>query len=120
MSKSATIPAKTTPWVKALIILLAASLLILLRCIYRVVEYMQGRNGQLMTNEIYIYILDAGPMMIMMMLFNISHPSEIGSILNGTKVAVFWKIKDARMKHEREVVEESELVGIQNERYERI
>ena len=65
------------PWGRYLYILYAASLLIMIRSVFRIVEYVMGQDGILLKHEIYLYIFDATLMFIMMVLFNIWHPSKI-------------------------------------------
>ncbi|EAA61944.1 hypothetical protein AN9111.2 [Aspergillus nidulans FGSC A4] len=51
--------ASTTPWLKHLYALYGSSILILIRSIFRVVEYLQGWDGYLLRNEAFIYVFDA-------------------------------------------------------------
>ncbi|RDW80851.1 hypothetical protein BP5796_05549 [Coleophoma crateriformis] len=68
------------PWTKLLYVLYAASFLILIRCIFRFLEYVQGQNGYLLEHEVYMYIFDAVLMFFAMSLFNICHPSSITNV----------------------------------------
>lgn len=81
------------PWRKHLGTLLTASALILARCIYRVVEYQQGKTGYLLSHEVFVYTLDGGLMLIVMLNFHFVHPSEIKALLHGGNMAVLFKIK---------------------------
>jgi len=65
------------PWERYLYILYAASLLIMVRSVFRIAEYVMGQDGILLKHEIYLYIFDATLMFLMMVLFNIWHPSKI-------------------------------------------
>lgn len=69
------------PWKKHLFSLYAISAMILLRSIFRVVEYGLGNNGYLLSNEWPNYVLDALPMFIAMVLFAVWHPSELQPFL---------------------------------------
>ncbi|KAE8390153.1 hypothetical protein ETB97_009057 [Aspergillus alliaceus] len=69
------------PWRKHLNVLYATSLLIMIRSIFRLAEYIQGNNGYLLHHEIYIYIFDALLMFTTMVIFNVIHPQEIGQLL---------------------------------------
>lgn len=80
------------PWKKHVYTLLSAGGIVLIRCIYRVIEYIQGPTGELMTNEFYLYIFDAGLMLIVMMIFHLNHPSEVNSLLKGGKFAVLLRV----------------------------
>jgi RTA1 like protein len=75
------------PWRKHLFVVYAASLLIMLRSVFRVVEYVQGSDGYLLRNEIWLYIFDGALMLAMMILLNLAHPSEINALLTGQKAA---------------------------------
>lgn len=57
--------------------LYGACILILARSIFRVIEYADGRDGKLMTTEIYMYILDTLLMFLVMVLFSVVHPTYV-------------------------------------------
>jgi hypothetical protein len=65
------------PWEKHMFVLFAASMLVMIRSVFRVVEYLQGFDGYLLSHEVYLYVFDALLMFIMMALFNWIHPAEI-------------------------------------------
>ncbi|KAH8654391.1 RTA1 like protein-domain-containing protein [Ilyonectria robusta] len=67
----------TSPWKKLLQVLYGSSALILVRSVFRVVEYVLGKDGELMAKEVYIYIFDATMMLLVAISFNIFHPSAI-------------------------------------------
>lgn len=75
------------PWRKHMHVLYAASMLILVRSLFRVIEFVQGNSGYLLHHEIFLYIFDAFLMLVVMVLFDIVHPSEINALLKGGKVA---------------------------------
>lgn len=54
------------PWRRYLYVLYVSSLLILVRSIFRVVEYLQGNSGYLISHEIFLYIFDAVLMALVM------------------------------------------------------
>ncbi|PWW72963.1 RTA1 like protein [Tuber magnatum] len=62
-------------WRTLLIALYVASLFILVRSAFRVIEYVQGREGYLMKKEVWLYIFDAVLMLSVTVLFNVVHPS---------------------------------------------
>lgn len=66
-----------TPWKGLLWVLYATSLLIMVRSLFRVAEYVGGKEGELQTKEMYIYIFDALLMGITALLFNWFHPSRV-------------------------------------------
>ncbi|KAL0935594.1 RTA1 domain-containing protein [Colletotrichum truncatum] len=59
----------TVPWKRHLYVLYVTSAIILIRSVFRVVEYLQGNNGYLISHEIYIYIFDALLMAMVMAIF---------------------------------------------------
>jgi hypothetical protein len=58
-----------------------SSILILIRSVVRVVEYLQGYSGYLMKHEVFIYVFDALLMFAVMIILQYSHPSEINCLL---------------------------------------
>jgi hypothetical protein len=64
-------------WQRYLAVLYLASALIMFRCIYRVVEYIQGQTGFLQSHEYFAYICDAVLMILVMIIFLIYHPSQV-------------------------------------------
>ncbi|KAF9873744.1 rta1 domain-containing protein [Colletotrichum karsti] len=66
-----------TPWKGLLWVLYASSLLIMVRSIFRVAEYVEGKESELQAKEMYIYIFDALLMGITVLLFNWFHPSRV-------------------------------------------
>lgn len=93
MRKAPTVRSKDMPWEKHSTVLLAAGGIILGRCVYRIIEYIQGATGELQTHEIYLYILDAGFMLVVMLIFHFCHPSEVRSLLTGGKVAKLLSVR---------------------------
>ena len=73
----ATDDANLLPWKRHMLALYVASALIMVRSVFRVVEYLQGNNGYLLRHEVYLYIFDALLMLAVMCLFNWIHPAEI-------------------------------------------
>ena len=69
------------PWQQHLYILYGASTLIMIRSIFRVVEYLQGNDGYLLGHEAFLYIFDATLMLGAMLLFNVVHPKEISELV---------------------------------------
>lgn len=70
------------PWSKHLRTLYLACLVIMARCAYRLVEYVQGKrgNGYLINHEWCTYVFDALPMVLVMLLFFMRHPSELAAM----------------------------------------
>ncbi|KAI6121245.1 RTA1 like protein-domain-containing protein [Pisolithus sp. B1] len=67
---------KPRPWGPIVLALLFSSALIMLRCIYRIVEYAQGSGGYLMTHELWLYLLDALPLFIGVIVYIPFWPSK--------------------------------------------
>ncbi|KAF4445456.1 hypothetical protein F53441_10798 [Fusarium austroafricanum] len=81
MRQKPTSRSRVTPWKKHMIALYVGSLLIMVRSVFRAVEYLQGFDGFLLRHEVYLYLFDATLMLFVMILFNWVHPSEITRIL---------------------------------------
>ncbi|KPM37830.1 hypothetical protein AK830_g8732 [Neonectria ditissima] len=65
------------PWRKLLYVLYTTSLFILVRSVFRVAEYVLGKDGELQSNEYWIYIFDATLMGLVAVLYNWFHPSRV-------------------------------------------
>ncbi|KAJ6104131.1 RTA-like protein [Penicillium sp. IBT 18751x] len=78
---SAGIAADHTPWRKHIYALHTSSILVLVRSVVRVVEYAQGTDGTLMSNEVFIYVFDGLLMFVLMAIFIVIHPSEVNCLL---------------------------------------
>jgi RTA1 like protein len=70
------------PWERHIWALYGGSLLILIRSIFRLIEYAQGNAGYLVSHEAYMYIFDGSLMFLSMVVFLWIHPSEINALLN--------------------------------------
>jgi hypothetical protein len=89
-------------WRKHLVILYIASVLIMIRSIFRVVEYLQGFSGYLLSHEVYLYIFDSVLMLCVVIIFNIVHPSELVTLVKGGEAAKKgWKLKRINGYHQR-------------------
>jgi hypothetical protein len=71
-------------WRRLLHILFLVSSLIIARCVFRIIEYVQGTDGYLYSHEIYMYIFDTIPMFFVQAVFHFYHP---GKTLVGNKAA---------------------------------
>jgi hypothetical protein len=65
------------PWQKHLVGLYIVSFLILVRSIVRVVEYIQGYSGYIMSHEAFLYVFDATVMFVAVISMNWIHPGEV-------------------------------------------
>jgi magnesium-transporting ATPase (P-type) len=64
-------------WRSLLFALYTASALILIRSVYRLIEFAQGNNGYLIRREVFLYVFDAAMMLLVMVVMNIFHPSVV-------------------------------------------
>ncbi|KAE8391243.1 RTA1 like protein-domain-containing protein [Aspergillus alliaceus] len=71
-------------WRRLLYALYGASALILIRSIFRLIEYAQGNDGYLVSHEWFMYIFDALLMFGTMLIFHVEHPSELNAWLKGS------------------------------------
>ncbi len=85
MHKAPTPVSVSVPWQKHLWALYVSSALILIRSIFRVVEFAQGHKGYLLSHEYYMYIFDALLMIGVLVLFCWVHPGEIRGYLEREK-----------------------------------
>lgn len=69
------------PWRKHMFALHTSSVLILVRSVVRVIEYVQGTDGFVMSNEVFIYAFDGLLMWVMLVIFLVVHPCEIRALL---------------------------------------
>ncbi|KAI9691296.1 MAG: hypothetical protein M1820_009794 [Bogoriella megaspora] len=70
-------PAEALPWKKLMVTLYVASGLILVRSVFRVVEYGMGNSGYLMKHEAFLYVFDSTLMFLVTAFFLWVHPSEV-------------------------------------------
>ncbi|OLN87109.1 Protein RTA1-like protein 7 [Colletotrichum chlorophyti] len=66
-----------TPWRRLVKILYGTSVLVMIRSIFRVIEYVMGKSGELQAKEVYLYIFDALLMLGVTAAYNFFHPSRI-------------------------------------------
>lgn len=64
-------------WERHLYVLYVTSVLILIRSIFRVVEYLQGNDGYLISHEVFIYVMDALLMAIVMTVFAVWYIGDL-------------------------------------------
>ncbi|KAH7002162.1 RTA1 like protein-domain-containing protein [Ilyonectria destructans] len=65
------------PWKRHLVVLYATSAIILVRSIFRVIEYLQGNKGYLISHEVFLYCFDALLMAIVMAIFLIWYVGDL-------------------------------------------
>jgi hypothetical protein len=66
-------------WLRYVYVLYIGSALIMIRSIFRVTEYIQGRDGYLKSHEPFAYALDTTIIFLVSIEFNIFHPSKMVS-----------------------------------------
>ncbi|KAF8180780.1 RTA1 like protein-domain-containing protein [Mycena galopus ATCC 62051] len=67
----------TTEWKRPLYLMYASLALITLRIIYRLIEFSSGIDSPLTMHEAPFYTLDALPMFVALLLWNIFHPGQV-------------------------------------------
>ncbi|PYI11235.1 putative RTA1 domain protein [Aspergillus sclerotiicarbonarius CBS 121057] len=65
------------PWQQSLHMLYAVSSLVLVRSIFRIIEYVMGNDGYPLQHEWTMYIFDSVPMAIVMLIFYIWYPNRL-------------------------------------------
>ncbi|KAL1852529.1 hypothetical protein Daus18300_012127 [Diaporthe australafricana] len=66
-----------SPWKQLIYVLYVSSGLIMIRSVYRVMEYIMGSEGVLMAKEFYLYFLDALPMLLVAFSYCYFHPGQV-------------------------------------------
>lgn len=67
------------PWRRYLYVLYATSAIILVRSIFRVIEYLQGNAGYLISHEVFLYVFDTILMAAVMAIFLIWYVEDLES-----------------------------------------
>ncbi|KAL1898894.1 hypothetical protein Sste5346_003305 [Sporothrix stenoceras] len=65
------------PWERILYMLYGSSVLIMVRSIFRVVEFAMGQNGYPLSHEWTLYVFDTVPMFIVMVIFFVWYPGSL-------------------------------------------
>ncbi|KAL7619406.1 hypothetical protein AAE478_009945 [Parahypoxylon ruwenzoriense] len=65
------------PWKQHLYALLGTSILILVRSIFRVIEYLQGNGGYLISHEVFLYVFDTLLMVVVMTIFAVWYIDDL-------------------------------------------
>ncbi|KAJ6119863.1 RTA1 domain protein [Penicillium sp. IBT 18751x] len=65
------------PWARCMKVLYAVSCLVMIRSVYRVIEYAQGSGGYLQSKEAFVYVFDAALMLGCCIILAILHPSKM-------------------------------------------
>lgn len=80
---TSTVRDRNIRWALYLKVLYTVSLLIMVRSVFRLIEYAQGNDGYLMSHEVFMYLFDSLLMFAAMVLMAWYHPSEINALLGG-------------------------------------
>lgn len=73
---------KSTTWETVMTGLYVSSILILIRSIFRLIEYAQGNDGYIISHEVFMYVFDSMLMFFTMVAMSILHPSKVLSPSN--------------------------------------
>lgn len=84
-----------------------ASVLILIRSVYRLIEFVQGNDGYVISHEIFLYVFDAAMMFSVMVVMNVLHPSFV--LKNGIDSSAAQSDKDIQCKSDVEMQQNSTL-----------
>ena len=74
------------PWTRHIWVLYATSAIILVRSIFRVIEYLQGNGGYLISHEIFLYIFDTILMVAVMLMFLVWYIDDLSPSSGHRKV----------------------------------
>ncbi|KKA28935.1 hypothetical protein TD95_004434 [Thielaviopsis punctulata] len=95
-----------TPWKTYMMVLYSTSILILVRSIFRVIEFTQGNAGYIISHELFLYIFDAVLMAITMAIFMFKYVDGLESIdetasreIPGSHDMMLDTISESQMKH---------------------
>lgn len=81
------------PWGKHLKVLYGVSLLIMIRSLIRVIEYIQGHEGYILSHEAFLYTFDGILMFLALAVFNWIHPSQL---IPGRQRTLLYSRDDSR------------------------
>ncbi|KAE8369930.1 RTA1 like protein-domain-containing protein [Aspergillus caelatus] len=65
------------PYGPLLYVLFGVSLLIILRCLFRIIEFCQGNDGYLASHEVFMYVFDTLPMFVVQTVFHFLYPANV-------------------------------------------
>lgn len=88
-------------WQGLLFALYTASVLILIRSIYRIIEFAQGNSGYVISHEAFLYVFDAAMMFLVMIVMNLYHPSVV---LCSSEAPIYAETKTARTESDETIV----------------
>ena len=98
------------PWKRHLYNLYFTSGLLVVRSLFRIIEYIQGNSGYLLSHEVFLYIFDAVLMLAVMVMFNWIYPSEVteayGKKPDGTMTTELHQVRDGYMRRDAQLGKE--------------
>ncbi|KAL3251327.1 hypothetical protein ABHI18_010696 [Aspergillus niger] len=74
MQQQKNVRMRDVPYGALLYVLFGVSGLIIVRCLYRVVEFCQGNDGYLISHEVFMYLFDTLLMFVVQVVFHFYHP----------------------------------------------
>ncbi|TXC12124.1 hypothetical protein FocTR4_00006928 [Fusarium oxysporum f. sp. cubense] len=72
-------------WQTYLTTLYVTGILIWVRSLFRVVEFIEGNDGHLMRSEVWVFVFDGMLMLLVLVWMNWFHPGEIGLLIRGER-----------------------------------
>lgn len=72
-------------WQNHLCTLYIVSLFVMVRSLFRAIEFIEGSTGYLQKTEVFFYVFDSLLMFLAVIYLHWKHPSEIGALLRGEK-----------------------------------
>jgi hypothetical protein len=73
----------SSDWNIDLRVLYCGTVLIFIRSVFRLIEYAQGNSGWLISHEWTLYFFDSTLMFVVLVIFNVWHPSHLQALLTG-------------------------------------
>ena len=64
-------------WHSLLMLLLASAVIIICRCVFRIIEFAQGSTGYVASHEVFVYLFDALPMLGVQVMFHTVHAGDV-------------------------------------------
>jgi hypothetical protein len=92
-------------WRGVLFACYSASVLILIRSVYRLVEFVQGNDGYVISHEVFLYVFDAAMMFLVMGVMNVFHPSFV--LNKNAEVSIPQPERDVQWKSDVEMQPDS-------------
>ncbi|KAF5589150.1 RTA1-like protein [Fusarium pseudocircinatum] len=112
----------TSDWGMLLCTLYFSLTMISVRIIYRLIEFSggMGQDNALVTHEVYFYILEAAPMFLALLAFNLVHPGRVMTGPNSDMPGLFSFIKNKiRGRKGKQLLEDPSDSDVElNTRYE--